>query len=77
MFQDVDVKIQVRSYLNFDVGVSKHALFPWIITNVVHVECQYLRVDALYDMSWFRDVDVKFRNILYDVNVLKNAYGSS
>ena len=32
MFQDVDVKIQVRSYLNFDVNVLKHAFFPWIIT---------------------------------------------
>ena len=33
MFQDVDVKIQVRTYLNFDVDVLKHAFFPWIITN--------------------------------------------
>ena len=32
MFQDVDVKIQVRSYLNFDVDVSKHAFFLWTIT---------------------------------------------
>ena len=32
MFQDVDVKIQVRPYLNFDVNVLKHAFFPWIIT---------------------------------------------
>ena len=28
MFQDVDVKIQVRSYLNFDVDVLTHAFFP-------------------------------------------------
>ena len=35
MFQDVDVKIQVQTYLNFDVNVLKHALFPWIITNVM------------------------------------------
>ena len=32
MVQDVDVKIQVRSYLNFDLDVLKHAFFPWIIT---------------------------------------------
>ena len=38
LFQDVDVKIQVRTYLNFDVNVLKHAFFPWIITyNVLYV----------------------------------------
>ena len=34
MFQDVDIKIQVRTYLNFDVNVLKHAFFPWIITYI-------------------------------------------
>ena len=32
--QDVDVKNSIRSYLNFDVDVLKHAFFPWIITFV-------------------------------------------
>ena len=39
MFQDVDVKIQVRSYLNFDVDVLKTCLFPMdhhILTEIVH-----------------------------------------
>ena len=33
--QDVDVKIQVRTYLNFDANVLKHAFFLWIISNVM------------------------------------------
>ena len=35
MIQDVDVKIQVRSYLNFDVDVLNHAFSPWIITFIL------------------------------------------
>ena len=32
MFQDVNVKFQVHSYLKFDVDVLKHAFFLWIVT---------------------------------------------
>ena len=43
MFQDVDVKSQVRPYLNFDVDVLKHVFFPWIITfnasNTLRCDC--------------------------------------
>ena len=28
MFQDVDVKIWIRSYMSFDVNVMKHAFSP-------------------------------------------------
>ena len=28
MFRDVDVSIQVQTYLSFDVNVLKHAFFP-------------------------------------------------
>ena len=37
LFQDVDVKIQVRPYLDFDVDVLKHAFFPWIITYALYL----------------------------------------
>ena len=70
MFQDVDVKIQVRTYLNFDVNVLKHAFFPWIITytqrQIVSVGARTMR-KALVDTQehfWkatkpmFRQVDV-------------------
>ena len=33
MFQDIDDKIQVRTYLNFDVNVLNKDFSPWIITS--------------------------------------------
>ena len=62
MFQDVNVKIQVRSYLNFDVDVLKYALFPWIITFSTDRRTTIV-VILICDDPWkqgimFQDVDV-------------------
>ena len=64
MFQDVDVKIQVRTYLNFDVNVLKHAFFLWIITNVISINENVFSKVARKFIIFFKDIIDKFCSVL-------------
>ena len=53
MFQDVDVKIQVQTYLNFEVNVLKHAFFPipsYFVLITFKVRSSFVVKDRLHQL---------------------------